>query len=105
MTKLIALVAAGLFVAGTMFAGEHGDCTKQAGYKGKMACEVSLASLNLTPEQKTKMDTVMAQHEKEGCTEASEAKYMREAKAILTQEQYAKFEAECKKSDEDKTQT
>src|SRR6266568_4319458 len=90
MTKLIALAVAGLFVAGTMFAGEHGDCTKQVGNKqGKMACEVSLASLNLTPEQKTKMDTVMAQHEKEGCTEASEAKYMREAKAILTQEQYA----------------
>jgi len=106
MTKLIALAVAGLFVAGTMFAGEHGDCTKEVGNKqGKMACEVSLASLNLTPEQKTKMDTVMAQHEKEGCTEASEAKYMREAKAILTQEQYAKFEAECKKSDEDKTQT
>src|SRR6266513_594582 len=105
MNKLIAIVEAGLFVAGTMFAGEHGDCTKQAGYKGKMACEVSLASLNLTPEQKTKMDTVMAQHEKEGCTEASEAKYMREAKGILTQEQYAKFEAECKKGDKDKTQT
>ncbi|PYK67081.1 MAG: hypothetical protein DME45_10935 [Verrucomicrobia bacterium] len=106
MTKLIALAVAGLFVAGTTFAGEHGDCAKQVGNKqGKMACEVSLASLNLTPEQKTKMDTVMAQHEKEGCTEASEAKYMREAKGILTQEQYAKFEAECKKSDKDKTQT
>jgi len=105
MTKLVALVAAGLFVAGTMFAGEHGDCTKQAGYKGKMACELSLASLNLTPEQKTKMDAVMAQHEKEGCNEASEAKYMQEAKTILTKEQYAKFEAECKMSDKDKTQT
>src|SRR5436305_2422227 len=106
MTKLIALTAAGLFVAGTMFAGEHGDCTKQAGYKGgKMACSVSLASLNLTPEQKTKMDAVMAQHEKEGCNDASEAKYMREAKTILNKEQYAKFEAECKKSDKDKTQT
>src|SRR5207249_4560647 len=106
MTKLIAVVAAGLFVAGTMFAGEHGDCTMQVGNKqGKLACEVSLASLKQTPEQKTKMDTVMAQHEKEGCTEASEAKYMREAKEILTQEQYAKFEAECKKSDKDKTQT
>ena len=105
MTKLIALVAAGLFVAGTMFAGEHGDCTKQAGYKGKMACEASLASLNLTPEQQTKMDAVMAQHEKEGCNEASEAKYMQEAKTILTKEQYAKFEAECKKGDKDKTQT
>src|SRR5213595_3465141 len=105
MTKLIALVAAGLFVAGTMFAGEHGDCTKQAGYQGKMACQASLASLNLTPEQKTKMDAVMAQHEKEGCNEASEAKYMQEAKTILSKEQYAKFEAECKKSDKDKTQT
>src|SRR5947199_8662338 len=70
-----------------------------------MACEVSLASLSLTPEQKTKMDAVVAQHEKEGCTEASEAKYMREAKGILTQEQYAKFEAECKESDKDKTQS
>jgi Spy/CpxP family protein refolding chaperone len=106
MTKLIALVAAGLFVTGTMFAGEHADCTKQVGNKqGKMACEASLASLNLTPEQKTKMDSVMAQHEKEGCNEASEAKYMQEAKTILSKEQYAKFEAECKKSDKDKTQT
>ena len=87
MTKLIALVAAGLFVTGTMFAGEHGDCTKQVGNKqGKMACAVSLANLNLTPEQQTKMNAVMAQHEKEGCNEASEAKYMQEAKTILTKE-------------------
>ena len=105
MTKLIALTVAGLLAAGTMFAGEHGDCTKQVGNKqGKMACAVSLASLNLTPEQKTKMDAVTAEHAKAGCTEASEAKYMQEAKTILTKEQYAKFEAECK-SDKDKTQT
>ena len=97
MTKLIALVAAGLFVAGTMFAGEHGDCTKQAGYKGKMACEVSLASLNLTPEQKTKMDTLMTEHHKAGCTDASETKFMKDAEGILTPDQYAKFKAECNK--------
>ena len=106
MTKLIALVAAGLFVKGTMFAGEHGDCTKQVGNKqGKMACAVSLASLNLTPEQKTKMDAVTAEHAQAGCTEASEAKYMQEAKKILTKEQYAKFKAECKKGEKEKTQT
>ncbi len=50
MTKLIAVVTAGLFAAATMFAGEHGDCTKQVGNQAKMACTVSLASLNLTPE-------------------------------------------------------
>jgi Spy/CpxP family protein refolding chaperone len=105
MTKLIALVTAGLFAAGTMFAGEHGDCTKQVGNQAKMACTVSLASLNLTPEQKTKMDTAMAEHQKAGCSESSEAKYMQEAKSILTPEQYAKFEAQCKKGDKSKTQT
>ena len=105
MTKLIALVTAGLFAAGTMFAGEHGDCTKQVGNQAKMACTVSLASLNLTPEQKTKMDTAMTEHQKAGCSEGSEAKYMQEAKSILTPDQYAKFEAQCKKGEKSKTQT
>ena len=95
MTKFIALTAAGLLAAGTMFAGEHGDAGLQAEHRTKMACTISLADLNLTPEQRTKMDAVMTEHMKTGCTEASEAKYMQEAKAILTPEQYAKFEAEC----------
>lgn len=102
MTKLIALAAAGLFAAGTMFAGEHGDCPKQVGNDAKMACHVSMASLNLTAEQKTKMDAAMDAHHKAGCTEANEAKFMDEAKGILTAEQYAQFKAECN-SEKDKT--
>ena len=105
MTKLIAVVTAGLFAAATMFAGDHGDCTKQVGNQAKMACTVSLASLNLTPDQKTKMDAAIEEHHKAGCSDASEAKYMETAKGVLTPEQYAKFEAQCKKSDKDKTQT
>jgi Spy/CpxP family protein refolding chaperone len=105
MTKLIAVVTAGLFAAATMFAGEHGDCTKQVGNQAKMACTVSLASLNLTPDQKTKMDAAIEEHHKAGYSEASEAKYMEAAKSILTPEQYAKFEAQCKKGDKGKTQT
>ncbi len=102
MTKLIALAAAGLFAAGTMFAGEHGDCTKKVGNDGKMACQASMASLNLTADQKTKMDAAMAEHHKAGCNEATEAKFMNEAEGILTAEQYVKFKAECK-SEKDKT--
>ena len=102
MTKLIALVAAGLFAAGTMFAGEHGDCAKKVGNDQKAACQVSLATLNLTADQKTKMDAAMAEHHKAGCSEASEAKFMNDAKGILTKEQYAKFKTECK-SEKDKT--
>jgi len=96
MTKLIALTAAGLFAAGTMFAGEHGNCAKTVGNDGKMACHVSMASLNLTAEQQTKMDAAMEAHKKTSCTKEDEAKFMTEAKGILNAEQYAKFEAECK---------
>ena len=96
MTKLIALAAAGLFAAGTMFADEHGNCPKKVGNEQKMACQASMASLNLTAEQKTKMDAAMAEHHKAGCNEASEGKFMSDAEGILTPEQYAKFKAECK---------
>jgi Spy/CpxP family protein refolding chaperone len=105
MTKLIALVTAGLFAAGMMFAGEHGDCTKQVGNQAKAACQVSLASLNLTPDQKTKMDAAMSEHQKAGCSETSETKYMEQAKSILTPEQYAKFKAQCTKGEKGNTQT
>ena len=97
MTKLIALVAATAFAAGTMFAGEHGDCPRKVGNDGKAACAVSLANLNLTAEQKTKMDTAMEEHHKAGCSEASEAKFVKEAEGILTPEQFAKFKAHCSK--------
>jgi Spy/CpxP family protein refolding chaperone len=102
MTKLIALAVAGLFAAGTMFAGEHGNCTKQVGNQEKAACQASMASLNLTAEQKTKMDAAMTEHHKAGCSEATEAKFMKDAEGILTPEQYAKFKAECK-HEKDKT--
>ena len=104
MTKLIALAAAGMFVIGTAFAGQHGECTKQVGNKDKMACEVSLASLNLTAEQKTKMDAAIAEHHKEGCNAASETKYEQTAKTVLTKEQFAKFKAE-EKGEKEKTQS
>jgi len=102
MTKLIALAVAGLFAAGTMFAGEHGACPKKVGNEAKAACQASMASLNLTAEQKTKMDGAMAEHTKAGCSEATEAKFMKDAEGILTPEQYAKFKAQCK-SEKDKT--
>ena len=103
MTKLIALVVAGVFAAGTMFAGEHGDCTKKAGNEGKM-CMASFATLNLTADQKTKMETLMTEHHKAGCTEASEAKFMKDVEGILTPDQFAKFKAECK-GEKEKAQT
>src|SRR4051812_26149107 len=95
MTKIIALTAAAMFAVGTAFAGNHGDCTRKAANETQAACQVSFASLNLTADQKTKMDSAMEEHHKAGCSETSEAKYMEQAKSILTADQYAKFEKEC----------
>src|SRR5437667_9662127 len=67
MTKLIAVVTAGLFAGGKIFAGEQGNCTKQVGNEAKMACTVSLASLKLKPDQKTKMDATLKEKQKAGC--------------------------------------
>jgi len=97
MTKFTALFAAGSFAATALFAGEHGDGmlkVQNEKKEMKMACTISLAKLNLTPEQRKKMGTAMAEHAKTGCTEASEAKYMEQAKAVMTPEQYAKFKEE-----------
>lgn len=107
MTKLIALVVASVFAMGTMFAGEHKDCAKKVGNEGKAACTASFAKLNLTADQKTKMEAAMTEHHKAGCNEASETKYMKEVEGILTADQYTKFKTECEghKKDKDKTQT
>ena len=94
MTKLIALIVAGSFAATALFAGEHGEGmlkVQNENKEMKMACSVPLGDLNLTPEQKKKLNAVMTEHMKTGCTEASEAKYMEEAQAIMTPEQYGKF--------------
>ena len=103
MTRLIALVAAGAFAAGTMFAGEHGDCATKAGNEAKMACMASFANLNLTADQRTKMETALTEHHKAGCTEANEAKFMKDVEGILTPDQFAKFKAECNKHKTEKT--
>jgi hypothetical protein len=52
------------------------------------------------------MDVVTAEHHKEGCSAASEKKYMQQAKTILSKDQYAKFKAECSaKGEHEKTQS
>jgi len=105
MTKLIALVAAGSFAATTLFAAEHGEPLRNVQNEKKemkMACSIPLADLNLTPEQMKKMNTVMAKHMRTGCTEASEAKYMEEAKAVMTPEQYTKFKEKYDRAPKEK---
>ena len=96
MIKLAALslMAAVALTSSSAFAGEMACC---AGKAGKMECSQIYAKLNLTPEQKTKLDTFQARCEKDGCTEDSMKKFFHEAKGVLSADQYTQLKAECSK--------
>ena len=64
----------------------------QVANDGKVSC-ASYANLNLTAEQKAKMDAIAAECHKGGMTEATIAKMDKEAKSVLTTEQYASWKA------------
>ena len=97
MIKIAAttLVAAAMLAASSAFAGDHACCAKGAVNAHSMEC-VNLASLNLTPDQKTKIETWQAECMKAGCTKESRQTFLKQAKEILSAEQFAQLKAACK---------
>jgi hypothetical protein len=91
----IALVATAMLAASSAFAGDHACCAKGAANAQSVAC-VNLASLNLTSDQKTKIETWQAQCVKAGCTKQSRETFLTQAKGILSAEQFAQLKAQCK---------
>src|ERR671924_1257239 len=98
MTKITitALVAAAMLTASGAFAGDKACCAKGAANTHSMAC-VDLASLNLTPDQKTKIEAWQADCMKAGCTRDSRKTFLQQAKGILSAEQFDQLKAQCKK--------
>ncbi len=90
----LSLVTAVAFAASSTFAGDKACCATQA---GKMECSQIYAKLNLTPEQKSKLDSFQARCEKDGCTEGSMKTFLHSAKGVLSPEQYAQLKSECRK--------
>ena len=99
MIKIIGItaVAAAILIAHPTFAGGKACCAKGASNKEKAAC-TDFASLNLTADQKTKLEAWQSECVKAGCTKESQARFLKQAKGILSTEQYAKLKAECDKS-------
>ena len=91
------LVAAAMLAASSAFAGDHACCAKGAVNAHSMEC-VNLASLNLTSDQKTKIETWQAECMKAGCTKDSRQTFLRHAKGILSPRQFAELKAQCKKT-------
>jgi Spy/CpxP family protein refolding chaperone len=92
-----ALVAAAMLTASSAFSGDKACCAKGASNKGSMSC-LSLATLNLTVDQKTKIEAWQAECMKAGCTKESRTTFLNRAKGILSAEQFAQLKAQCKKT-------
>ena len=93
----IVLVMAGMLMASSAFAGDKACCAKGASNTGSMAC-VNLATLNLTPDQKTKIEAWQADCMKAGCTKESTQTFLSHARGILSAEQFAQLKAQCRKT-------
>jgi hypothetical protein len=92
-----ALVAAAMLIASSGFAGDKACCAKGVSNTEKTAC-ADLAALNLTPDQKAKIEAWQAECMKAGCTKESRQTFLKQAKGILSAEQFAQLKAACKKS-------
>jgi hypothetical protein len=107
MIKLtaVAIMSVALLSASAAFAEEKGEaacCAK--GASNKAAC-ADFASMKLTAEQKTKLESWQAECMKAGCTKESRTVFLKKAEGILSKEQYASLKAQCDKPADKKTQT
>lgn len=92
-----ALVAAAMLTASSVFAGDKACCANGASKANSMAC-VNLATLNLTADQKTKIEAWQAECMKAGCTKESRKTFLKQAKGILSAQQFTQLKAQCRAS-------
>jgi hypothetical protein len=100
----LALMAAVALAVTSAYAGDKekdgGCCATHA--NNKMDCSQTYAKLNLSSEQKTKMDAIVTKCNKDGCTKENMDAFMKSAEGILSKEQLATLKAECNKMHEKK---
>ena len=101
MTKLkgFALIVAVAFAVTSAYAGdkEKSCCATHAKGDSKACMSETFAKMNLSNEQKTKLETLHAEYDKAGCTKESMDKFMKSAEGFLSKDQMATLKAECSK--------
>jgi hypothetical protein len=96
----VALMAAVAFAVTPAFAGDKDKSACCA--TGEKMDSAAFTKLNLTAEQKPKIDALLAKCNKDGCTKESMAAFMKSAEGILSKEQMATLKTECSKTHEKK---
>ncbi len=95
-SKAFGFVAAALFAASSVaFAGDKACCAKTASNDMKAACSATFAKLDLTADQRSKMEKLAAECDKGGCNKETMAKMEKSAKRVLSPAQFATWKAEC----------
>jgi hypothetical protein len=89
----LALIVFALFTASS-FADPAPCCAGKISADGKANC-MTFATLNLTADQKAKLESWQAECMKGGCTKESRAAFMEKAKTILSKAQYAELKSKC----------
>ncbi len=97
-------MVAAAFAVTSLQAGDKNGCCAQ-GANSRKACINGYAKLNLSPDQKTKLDALQAECQKEGCTKESMEKFMKSAEGVLSKEQFATLKAQCDKPHDRKSQS
>lgn len=97
MVKIIgtAVVAVAMLMMSPAFAGGKACCAKNVS-NGAMCAD--LASLNLSADQKAKVEAWQNECMKAGCTKQTRAQFLHKAKGILSADQYAKLKEQCDKT-------
>lgn len=96
--KGLALMMVAVMAATSAYAGDKSCCASHAKNDSKMCMSETYAKLNLSTEQKAKMDALHAEYDKAGCTKESMDKLMKSAEGILSKEQFATLKTECSKA-------
>lgn len=96
MIKLRVLALAAVLALGATpaFAGGKACCAKQAANDTSMKC-VSFANLNISADQKSKLEAWQSECMQAGCTKESHEKFLKQAKGVLSADQYAALKKEC----------
>ena len=98
-------MAAAALAVTPAYAGDKekdGGCCATRANNAKMDCSQTYAKLNLSAEQKTKMDALVAKCNKNGCTKESMEAFMKSAEGVLSKDQMATLKTECSKMQEKK---
>jgi hypothetical protein len=105
MTKStgLALIAAAAFALTSAYAGDTKSCCAAHAKNDSTACmSETFAKMNLSSEQKTKLEALHADYDKAGCTKESMDKFMKSAEGFLSKEQMKTLRVECSKMQHDK---